>query len=669
MAVTLRTRVKEEPYTSRKPTSHVNRRRRRRRSSTASVSASEEDDNESHNNDHSSRNTGRPFDIVGDLPCTIEPPEYNSTLSYPLSVKDSGVLYTSLLNSRKSWIKGEMFELYWSKPIRTPIAPVTPMTIVGRKRKSASVENEGDENGITSLIKDKMQKMSDCNMLAGPHTFPIRLFILKDEEIEKKWQLEQDAKKQEKEEKKKVELELKTQRMEERKRKQLQRKKEKELQKEMKAKAKLPYELEKQKRKEEFKKLKEQGKLVKKQPRSNSSTSLMSFNSSSDLNKKGLGPTSGTSLSPNSEMSPPMNDPKMIANLNRMAKKDPKLNNLMSVVAAGGASLEEIEKFRAFIGIARRMPPPPGWVSPIGPTEKTKQAIIKEKEQKQQEEKEEQGPQLKVSMDKTNSADNSGSTNKNEHPKTSEVGTLGDKKEKPISNMEKTKTVSQDHGQSIDSKADNTKDIPKDEPVNSVDSVKKEILDENGNVLKPAKRKYKRRSTSDVNHDKSNQLTGFQQKYVNGAKLIIEYLEYTHARYILPHDAIIEFVKDSEEYIISWIVIHNKKDMEKHLKRHKMTMNEYLAMADPPVLPLFSTMTIKFSGIENKFKSILLNSVNKVEEVQKQMDRIIEIGTRLTGYNLWFQLDGYDDNEMAENLRFELNQYEHSIKGKRQRRK
>ena len=100
-----------------------------------------------------------------------------------------------------------------------------------------------------------------------------------------------------------------------------------------------------------------------------------------------------------------------------------------------------------------------------------------------------------------------------------------------------------------------------------------------------------------------------------------------------------------------------------------MTMNEYLAMADPPVLPLFSTMTIKFSGIENKFKSILLNSVNKVEEVQKQMDRIIEIGTRLTGYNLWFQLDGYDDNEMAENLRFELNQYEHSIKGKRQRRK
>ena len=55
----------------------------------------------------------RPYYLVEDLPCSLEPPRYD-TFTYPLSVKDSAVLYSSLLSSRRTWVKGEMFQLYLS---------------------------------------------------------------------------------------------------------------------------------------------------------------------------------------------------------------------------------------------------------------------------------------------------------------------------------------------------------------------------------------------------------------------------------------------------------------------------------------------------------------------------------------------------------------------------
>lgn len=59
------------------------------------------------------------------------------------------------------------------------------------------------------------------------------------------------------------------------------------------------------------------------------------------------------------------------------------------------------------------------------------------------------------------------------------------------------------------------------------------------------------------------QLTAFQQKYVQGAEIILEYLEFTHSRYYLPKKSVVEFLEDTGEIIISWIVIHNSKEIEK----------------------------------------------------------------------------------------------------------
>lgn len=52
--------------------------------------------------------------------------------------------------------------------------------------------------------------------------------------------------------------------------------------------------------------------------------------------------------------------------------------------------------------------------------------------------------------------------------------------------------------------------------------------------------KRKRRKNA-IKEDKDMQLTAFQQKYVQGAEIILEYLEFTHSRYYLPKKSVVEF--------------------------------------------------------------------------------------------------------------------------------
>ena len=195
------------------------------------------------------------------------------------------------------------------------------------------------------------------------------------------------------------------------------------------------------------------------------------------------------------------------------------------------------------------------------------------------------------------------------------------------------------------------------------------------------------------------QLTTFQQKYMNNADIVFEYLENPNIRYNLPKDAIFEQLEDEESYLMSWIVIHNKKDIEKYenkrlkelegktsrkatevtdesIESNKIPQGnnaneaekyDVYADKDSPV-PLYTPMTVKLSNIHKKFKPIIMNSVKPVEEVQELMKRIIDRGTKLSGYNLWFQLDAYDDSQLAEELRYELKDYEQGFKSKRQKK-
>lgn len=139
-------------------------------------------------------------------------------------------------------------------------------------------------------------------------------------------------------------------------------------------------------------------------------------------------------------------------------------------------------------------------------------------------------------------------------------------------------------------------------------------------------------------------------------------------------------MESSGDFIISWILIHNKKEILRHkskrirelckgLKTEEETRKvaeEYDVYSERGCpIPLYSPMTIKISGIHIKFAPIVLNSVEPTSKVQRTMAAIIDIGTRLSGYNLWYQLDAYDDKDLAESVRVGLNEHEQELKSRK----
>lgn len=159
-------------------------RRRRRRGDEEEKHSEEETYNEFNDDGtlktegtlQTGNGSGRPFELVAGLPCSLDVPQYNSALTFPLSVRDSGVLYSSLLSSRRTWISGEMFEVYWTRANKVPSLAIKDESII----KELESSKEQDASG-----KDRMQRMCDCELMAGPHTFSIKLFIVKDDEKEK----------------------------------------------------------------------------------------------------------------------------------------------------------------------------------------------------------------------------------------------------------------------------------------------------------------------------------------------------------------------------------------------------------------------------------------------------------------------------------------------------
>lgn len=111
----------------------------------------------------------RPFKEIEGLPMSIDEPSY-SILNNALSLKDSAVLYSSLMRSRKSYTNGNIFDLYWAK---------------------GKTKFDNDVNA-----RDRMNKFCDCSMVIGPHNYDVRFFILKDDEVEKKRQDEKEKKKE-----------------------------------------------------------------------------------------------------------------------------------------------------------------------------------------------------------------------------------------------------------------------------------------------------------------------------------------------------------------------------------------------------------------------------------------------------------------------------------------
>ncbi|EGV64694.1 SWR1-complex protein 3 [Yamadazyma tenuis] len=131
-----------------------------------------------------SKSIVRPFDVVAGLPVSYSQPPYGNyedVLKTPLTVKDSGILYRSLMKSRTNYVGScPMFRLYWIK--QTSYAK----KLMGENRL---VKTEADRAPVLSAdvnARDVMVKLCDAGLTLGPHFFEIRIFIAKDERSQKK---------------------------------------------------------------------------------------------------------------------------------------------------------------------------------------------------------------------------------------------------------------------------------------------------------------------------------------------------------------------------------------------------------------------------------------------------------------------------------------------------
>lgn len=129
---------------------------------------------------------GRPFKVIQNLPVSNSQADY-SLLNSALSVRDSGSLYNSLIVSRHNWLHN-VFQPCWT-------------------RRDQYLASSKDRK------RDRMSKLCDAKIQCGPHIFPIKLFILKDDKREKEHEEEIERKKEErrkrKEHKEQIKLEHK----------------------------------------------------------------------------------------------------------------------------------------------------------------------------------------------------------------------------------------------------------------------------------------------------------------------------------------------------------------------------------------------------------------------------------------------------------------------------
>ena len=638
----------------------------------------------------------RPFELISSLPASISEPDYNAALTHPLSVRDSAVLYSALIASRKTWISGEMFDTYWVRPTSTPpLPPPPPQGLSSSGSKGSQTDDRGQDQRESSGIKDKMLKMCDCVMCAGPHRFKVRLFILKDEAIERRWLEKQENLRQLRIQQRIAEEEERRKKIEMRKELQEQKKREKMEQAALKKELRLKAKLEQQRKKEEAKKLREEQKLLKKQMREKKKQEMKELR---ERKKEELRLMRERKKQEKIEEKLKKNTPKarharMIANLNYMAQQDQALGTLMAKVAGGSATEEEIEKFKGIIEIAKKLPPPPPKIKlneqlsnePLEQSNSEKLSTIPSTPSLPLDptvEPQATSPEPKVtSMSEDNEAEPS------IEPTTSVAQSVEEGSEPSAGSDSEVNMTHEDSV--LEEKEPAQSPLEQDEDLTNTDSVTPastgtaevdiKMPSEDIDAILHTKRKYKKRKIKseqsllggslEGGDWEEEKLTAFQQKYIDESELILEYLEDTNSRFYLPRDCIIEYDDASEKFILSWITIHNKKDIEKFAKRKKLKdTNDALQLNECPE-PLFSALTVTLEEVPRRFTPIILHSVLPEREVQERMKRILDIGIRLSGYHLWYQLDGYDDSELAENLRIGLNTYENSMRNKRGPRK
>ncbi|CAI5756489.1 unnamed protein product [Candida verbasci] len=596
-----------------------------------------------------SKSIVRPFDVLNNLPVSYSLPNIE-VLKQPLTVKDSGVLYRSLLKSRTTYLTScPMFQLYWVKQssyIRKLMDEGKP--IPKHLKRDDTLSERKTVLGNEVNARDIMVKLLDCGLSIGPHSFDVRIFIAKDSRSDTKE--DKIQKKKEKEEKKRQRQEEKAIMEEERK----QRKIEKEKEKFEKEKEKIK--IQEQKRREEERRQSDPKKKTTKKQGEKKQTKNCKKSSNMQTDENQI----------------------MINNLNYIASLKSSLNELMKVVAHGEADSQQILEFQQYIKLAKDLGPPPHKDEEIvvylenmnNPTPiKIEIPPPLSKEKKPPKEKKVKPPKEIIPRDKKLTAFQElyshdatllfefveNSNTRFQIPKNSicevlepstminaDDGDVSDNKDILISFLW---IHNQEEVNEYERKLEEYNEIKEEEKRKEEEKIKEEE-EKKANEEKEKNEEEKPNENDKIEEDKPEESENKEEEDPDAVEVKHEEEQSTDVR--------------SEEQE----PIENKEEEPKRRfgrgrkkkrgppPRKPATPKEIQPPTEPEIR--FTSVSFSLHGIPTKLLPIFLNSVKPLEEVQSYMKHILEVGVRAPSFYLWYQVDGKLDESLAEDIRSEL---------------
>lgn len=607
----------------------------------------EEDDESENENEVLPEKPPRPFKVQYGLPVSVDPPEYD-ILSHALSVSDSAVLYSSLMRSRKGYTDSNIFELYWAK---------------------GKTKFDNDVNA-----RDRMNKFCDCKMEMGPHTFDVRFFILKDDEIERKREEEKEAKKL----------------------KRLANKKAREQQ-------------------QKIRELKKQGlpipdTLSVSTPADSPAVKPLEDSSSKPEDTKDEGKTEDVNGEENKtsgndgekkegedddDDDDDENENENEEDENNEINKGEENHEQQSRDTTDADESKEPSKTDS----TEQLPTLTETVTDNGPSKVPTPSLDtaassgkdqpKQNIQKVQKPEEQLKPQVQQPLRQQNSTNDAMQTPESQMTIANlNIIARSDPALNPLMKIVASGNATPAQIREFQGYIQRAKSMgppPHFKPIFSTFN----------NPPKPPKPPKKPKK---VKPPREKLLTTFQEKYVEGAQLVFEFAENPNVRFTLPKDCIVE-KSAPNEYLVSFLVVFNiekikkwelrqqnrkekeerkaaenkelevKKDANDEKSHRRTRGNDHLDESekeaqpvppkvedinDPKPQPYFTAFSFKIIGVEEKYDPIFLNSFYKPEKVLEIMEEIISTGERAPKYMLWYQVDAYDDEDLAEELREQL---------------
>ncbi|KAH3664135.1 hypothetical protein OGAPHI_004849 [Ogataea philodendri] len=432
----------------------------------------------------------RPFKVIQHLPLSKDDPNYEQ-LENPLSTRDSATLYNSLIVSRHNWLHN-VFRTFWTRREQY----MTPAD--GRK-------------------KDRLSKMCDMKLVAGPHTFEIRLFILKEEEKEKRYFEELERKREERQK-------LKDERV---------------LKPIDPSPAVATPPVKKEAAAVPLPKTKAAAPVSTPAPAPTPAPAKTTATTTPSPAPKSTESLSAASKqSEESKSGDLMANPEnamMIQNLNLIARSDAHLSSLMKIVASGNASSEQIAEFQRYIQKARQMGDPSGYYKKLQQQNQNRQPTTSkpqdfggavDRRQLTREEREKLKQQEKEQKAKL----------KEEKKRQKQLQKEQEKLEKDRERQERKERKARLERERQERQKLNLG------PIDFGDEF--EMDKEREKKEKREKKRQEEKAKLEKLLAGDDRLTAFQERYTEDATLIIEFLENNASRFYFPKDSVIEIIDE-----------------------------------------------------------------------------------------------------------------------------